>query len=251
MKRSILIFFATLLVAAAVAQNNNLYWTMRIKVKMDKRLEWEKKVPVYLKTHYPQFGFRALEVMTGPNSGSYIFSMGPMSYKDFDVPPVFPKGEEALKKDGQSLDALSESFEVTHYRRVDALSRMRTDRNYKYARITFLEIADGSWSDVEAHLAKILAVREKNDIKMDINYFRPVHSGAINRFVMVRYIERMEELDETADFETLYDKMYGKNAWFKDFRRYLDMLTSNSTELCVYRPDLSTVKPLTVSVSKQ
>jgi hypothetical protein len=247
MKRIFLVLVTIMFVASAFAQNNNLFWTMRVKVKMDKKLEWEKKAPLLMKTHYPQFTFRVYEVTTGENTGSYVLSIGPMSYKDLDVPPVFPKGEAALKTDGQALDAISESLEVTHYKRMDAISSIKMDRNNKYAKINFFEINIGSWQEIESLLAKMKQVREKNDLKMDVSYFRPVNSGAMNKFAAVTYMEKMADLDKEVKFAEMYDEMHGSDAWYKDSQNYLSKIKSNYIELWVLRQDLSTTKPVAVS----
>ena len=243
----LLVFVTAMLVTSTLAQNNNLFWTMRVKVKMDKKLEWEKKAPLLMKTHYPQFNFRVYEVSTGPNTGSYVLSIGPLSYKDLDAPPVFPKGEALAKSDGQALDAISESLEVTHYRRVEAISNVIPDRKNKYAKVRFVEINVGSWLDVQAFLAKIKAVDEKNGLQPDVSYFRPVNSGAGNRFAMVSYLEKMEELDPDPTFPEMYDKVHGNNAWYKDLQKHFAMIKSMSDELWVLRTDLSTPRPVAVS----
>lgn len=243
MKRSILTLVVTLVVTSALAQDN-LFWTMRVKVKMDKRLEWEKKAPLFMKTHYPQFVFRVYEVTTGPNTGSYVLSIGPISYKLLDSPPVYPKGEAAVRSDEQVLDAMTESTEVIHYRRVDEISQTKPDRKNKYASLNFIDINLGSWPEIQAFHAKIKQVREQNGIAGDFGFFRPVHSGAYNRFVFVRYLERLEELDMNTNIEELYDKVHGKYAFHTDREKYLSLLKSTSGELWVLRNELSTPQPV-------
>lgn len=247
MKQLMLVFVTTMWFTGLFAQNSNLFWTMRVKVKMDKKLEWEKKAPLLMKTHYPQYSFRVYEVTTGENTGTYVLSIGPMSYKDLDVPPIFPKGEAALKTDGQALDAISESLEVTHYKRVEAISSIKSDRKNKYAKINFIEIHIGSWQEIESMLAKVKQVREKNDLQTDVSYFRPENSGAVNRFAIVTYMEKMEELDTDVKFAEMYDKIHGNYAWYKDLQNYLSKIKSNYVELLALREDLSTPKPVAVS----
>lgn len=57
--------------------------------------------------------------------GSYVLSVPPISYKDFDAPPLFPKGEAAAKSDEQALDALSESVEVIMSTRKNSIDHNR------------------------------------------------------------------------------------------------------------------------------
>ena len=248
MKRLFLTLVIAALFAGAIAQNNNVFWTMRVKVKMDKKLEWEKKAPAFMKAHHPNASFRVYEISTGPNTGSYVLSVGPLSYKDMDAPPVFPKGETSAKADAQALDAICESREITHYRRVEGISDINPDRNNKYARLNFLEIKVGTWLQVLAFLQKIDAVRQKNQIKNDIAYFRPTHSGAVNRFVIVYYLEKLEELDMMEQgFGEMYDEVHGNNAWYRDITNYFGMIKSSEFELWALRPDLSTPKTMAVS----
>lgn len=240
MKRLLFACVMTMFVTCTLAQNN-LYWTMRIKVKMDKKLEWEKKTPVFMKTHYPQFKYRVWEVMTGENSGSYVIAIGPMSYKDLDAPMSSPKGEALMKTDGQALDAISESTEVNHYRRVDAISTMKADRKLKYLQVTTAEITPGIWGDVQTIAAKIKEARDKGGSKMDIDFVRPSNSGLGNRFLSLRYFEKMEELDLDEKFGEMYDKVHGDNAFYKASQDYFNMVKGTWTELRVLRTDLSSL----------
>lgn len=54
MKRLLMITVMSLFVAVSYSQSNNLLWTMTVDVKMDKKLEWEKKMVTFVKTHMPQ-----------------------------------------------------------------------------------------------------------------------------------------------------------------------------------------------------
>ena len=248
MKRLFLTHVIAMLFAGVFAQNNNnLFWTMRVKVKMDKKLEWEKKAPAFMKAHYTNASFRVYEVTTGPNTGAYVLSVGPLSYKDMDTPPVSPKGEASLKNDAQALDAICESRVVTHYRKVDILSMENADRNDKYARLTFFEITVGSWEQVQAMQQKLKAARDSSEIKTDISCFRPLNSGPVNRFATVYYFERMEDLDTERNLEESYNKLHGKNAWYEDRLKFLSMVKSIETELWTFRRDLSTFSPVTAS----
>lgn len=247
MKRIILVLVTVMMITVTAAQTNNLFWTMRVKVKMDKKLEWEKKAPLLMKNHYPQYTFRVYEVSTGPNTGSYVLSIGPMSYKDFDAPPVFPKGAAAAKADRQALDAICESVEVTHYQRDEEISNVRVDRQNKYAQLTFVEIEIGSWEAVRGILTKVQAVRKINALKEDIGYFRPANSGPGNMFAVVRYLEKWEELEMDNKFPEMYNKAHGENAFTKDRKDYFEMVKSMTSELWVLRPDLGSTKSIVTS----
>ena len=246
-KKLILLFVTAILVTSAVAQSNNLFRTMQVKVKMDKKAEWEKKMPVFIKTHYPQVVYRVYEVTTGENTGSYFLSVGPMSYKDLDVPPIFPKGQAAEKIDGHALQALTESIEVDYYTNLELLSTKKPDRKIKYVQVNFVDIVVGSWTDVQTFLARIKEVRDKNKMQLDLNYFRPSNSGSVNSFVMLTYFERMEELDVNLKFDEMYDKEFGAGAWTRDRQNYYGHVVESRIELWSLRTDLSMLKSVSAN----
>lgn len=247
MKHLLTLLLIAFVTVAAVAQENNLFWTMRVKVKLDKKAEWEKKAPAFMKTHYPQYNFRVYEIMAGDNTGSYFIAIGPLTYKDLDAPPVFPKGEALLKSDRAALDALCESLEVQHYRRDEEISDMKKDRKLKYLLVTMIEMDLGKWSDAKSFVTRLRKARAESGAKVDYDYYRPLNTGTVNRYVSVRYFQTMQELDMETGVEEAYDKLFGNNAWFKDFGTYVSLLRSVNRELRVLREDLSTPNAATVA----
>lgn len=243
MKRIILVVMLAAIASIAVAQKNNVFWSMRINVKMDKKLEWEKKVVAFMKTNYPQFKFRVYNISTGPNSGEYFIALGPLSYADFDKPPVFPKGEAVMRTEEQALDAICNFTQVNHARRVDELSALKADRKLKYTSVAQVEIKIGTWSNVEGFLKKIREARAKGGSKVDTDIFRPSMSGAVNFYTSVQYAGSMAEFEAEEDFEAMYNAVHGKNAWYIDSNAYLENVVSVTRELRVLREDLSSPNP--------
>lgn len=242
MKRLLMITVMSLFVAVSYSQSNNLLWTMTVDVKMDKKLEWEKKMVTFVKTHMPQAKFRVWEVISGSNTGAYVIVMGPTSYKEMDVPVVSPKGEALMRTDGQALDALCNSSKVYYYNIVDGLGSTNPDRKLKYQVATFSEINSGTWGDVRDFLARQKEVREKNGSKADYAYLRPSNSGMGNAYVSIRFVENMEELDvPNTNMADMYDKAFGNNSWYKDWTNYLNLIKGNRTEIRVLRTDLSSL----------
>ncbi len=241
MKRLLMITVMSLFVAVSYSQSNNLLWTMTVDVKMDKKLEWEKKMVTFVKTHMPQAKFRVWEVISGENTGAFVIVMGPTSYKEMDVPNISPKGEALMRTDGQALDALCNSSVVNYYNIVDGLGTTNADRKLKYQVATFNEIKIGTWGEVSDFLGRQKTVREKGGSKRDISYLRPSNSGAGNAYLTVRFAEKMEELDGSEDLVEAYDKMFGNNSWYKDWTHYLNNAKSNRTEIRVLRTDLSSL----------
>jgi hypothetical protein len=243
MKRLLLAAVMTLITVMTYAQSNNLFWNMTVNVKMDKKLEYEKKVLAYVKAHYPQLKYRMYEVITGENTGSYVVVMGPTSYKDMDVPYVSPKGEALMRTDGQALDALCNSKMVGYYTRMENISNLKADRKLKYLVVTTTEITVGTWGKVSDFLVKIKEARTKAGLTgVDIDYFRPSNSGIGNAFTMVRYVEKLEELDtQVENLPDAYDKLHGNNSWYIDYTDYFSLVKQNKTEIRVLRTDLSSL----------
>jgi hypothetical protein len=228
MKRLLLAAVMTLITAVTFAQSKNLFWTMTVNVKMDKKLEYEKKLLAFVKTHYPQLKYRMYEVISGENTGSYVVVMGPTSYKELEVPYVSPKGEALMKADGQGLDALCNSTMVSYGTRVENISNLKTDRKLKYIVVTTTEITVGTWGKVSDFLVKIKEARTKSGLSgVDIDYFRP---------------SKLEELDSPAEnLAEAYDKLYGNNSWYIDYTEYFTYVKQSKTEIRVLRTDLSSL----------
>jgi len=241
MKRLLMIAVMTFMAVVTFSQSNSLLWTMTVDVKMDKKLEWEKKMATFVKTHYPQLKYRAWEVISGVKTGTYVLIIGPTSYKEMDVPTVSPKGEALMRTDSQALDALCNSSEVNYYTIVDDLGTSKPDRKLKYQVISYTELIPGTWGDARTFFLHQKQVREKNGSTLDLSYLRPSNSGAANSFMSVRFVEKMEELDASENTEALYDKMFGDNSWYKDWNGYLSTIRQTKSEIRVLRTDLSSL----------
>jgi len=239
MRRLLLTAVMTLLTAVAFSQTNNLLWTMTVDVKMDKRLEWEKKLVTFAKTHYPQLKYRVWEVMSGRNTGRYIVTVGPTSYKEMGTPNVSPKGEALQKTDSQALDALCNYSEVNYYTIVEGLSPANPNRKPSYMVASYTELNIGTWGDASTFLTRQQEARVKGGSTRDISVLRPSNSGPGNSYVSIRFVEKMEELDASENLPEMYDKAFGNNSWYKDWTNYAGIVKSNRSEIRALRSDLS------------
>ncbi len=244
MKRLILclLFFSALVQVGYAQDNVNVLWSEIMHVKKDKAAEFEKRLPVFLKTHFPTLSFRVYEVLTGANTGAFVLASGPYAYKEFDQPMVSPKGEAAQKADGQALDALTESIEVRHMRRVTAISMARPERKIKFVMATTRNIKLGSWGDINEILVKLKAARVAGSSKMDVDFLRPVGSGSPNLYVAIRFFDKWEDLDYEENLSEMYDKTNGNGSWARDVARLNELTVDATSEMRVLRPDLSTMK---------
>lgn len=231
---------AVMLIAmTAQSQNKNVFWSLNVKPKIDHWLDYEKKVVPYVKTHFPNLKYRCWQVLTGENSGSFIFVIGPSTWKEMGTPMVSPKGEAAQKLEGQALDALSESSSSGYMTRQDDVSNVKADRKLKYLSASYYEIEIGSWDYFHDFFAKAKAARASMGSKMDIDYFRPVSSGPTNVIGIVRFMETLEEMDIDEKTSEAYDKIYGMNSYSRDIMLIRSKIKSTRSELRVLRTDLS------------
>ncbi|MEQ1584445.1 MAG: hypothetical protein ABL895_01090 [Cyclobacteriaceae bacterium] len=241
MKRLVTTSVMMLIAVVIFAQSNNVYWSMTVTPKIDKKFEWEKKIVAYIKTHMPGVKYRIWEIISGENTNSYVIVMGPMSYKDMDLQNVSPKGEALMKTDVQGLYTLAISTQVNYTQRQEDISMIKKDRKLKYLQVVTAENTVGTWGDIREYLKKVKTAREKGGSKMDIDVHRPNNSGLINSFSSIRFFEKMEELDLQEDLGEMYDKAHGNNSYYKDNANYLSMLKSIKSELRVLREDLSSL----------
>jgi hypothetical protein len=243
--KQLFLFLAILLVSeTAFAQDNNLIWTMTANVKMDKRLEWEKKMVAFVKTHMPNAKFRVWEVISGERTGSYVIIVGPTNFKEWDQPNVSPKGEALMKADGQALDALCNWTRNSYWRGVSGLETSNPNRKLKYQVATYSVIEMGTWGDVSPILGRIKESREKAGVKYDGAVLRPTMSGPGNAFLSIRWVENLEELDNGGGpfgVSEKYDELFGNNSFYKDINSYMSMIKSNTSELRMLRRDLSSM----------
>lgn len=238
-KMMVLLSFLMLSLFVIGQGESNVFWSMRMKPKMDKIGELEKRLPVFLKTHYPQMSFRVYEVLTGENTGSFMVITGPFAMKDMDMPMVSPKGEALQKADGLALSALCESSEVSMTRLQEDISIPNPKRQINLILATTRELEGGSWDEYEGILMKLKAAREKGGTKQDLAYHRPTVSGSTNVIHSVRFVSSWAELEVSDNLAEMYDNAHGRAAWAKDVARLTAMTKSTKQEMRVLRKDLS------------
>ncbi len=224
---------------AAFAQTTgDVLWSMRIWPKLDKIGEIEKKLPLFLKTHYPKLSFRVYETITGPNTGSYVVVSGPYAFKDFDVPMVSPKGEALQRTDDLALLSMYEKTEVQFSRILFDLSIPKPNREIKFIQVTEREYEAGKWDEYLDFLKKLRAAREKGS-KLDVSYMEPA-MGASNTFTAIRFFNKWEELDNAENLAEMYDNVNGKAAWSEKMKTINVINKSTKREIRVLRKDLGT-----------
>lgn len=239
MKKLMTTLAVMLIAVLAFSQSKNVFWSLTAKPKMDKKLEYEKKALTFIKAHFPNLKYRCWQVITGENSGSYVFVIGPTTWKEADTPMVSPKGEALQKTDGQALDALCESATSSYFLRQEDISNIKADRKLKYLSITMYDFEIGKWNDLHDYLMKVKETRAKSGSKTDVDILRPSMSGNGSAVGVARFMENLDELDVTENLGEAYDKINGDNSYYKTQQNIFSILKSGKTELRVLRPDLS------------
>lgn len=239
MKKLVVLICLLVVGTVSLAQNQNVVYSLQLKPKQDKIAEFEKRLPLLLKTHWPQLSFRVYECLTGPNTGSFYVVTGPFAFKDLDLPMASPKGDAAQKADVLALEAICDHSEVSYWRYVDEANIPNPGRDIKYVMVTKRELIPGSWGTQLAFLKKLKEARMKNNTKNDIAYTRPVASGEMNTFAAIRFISSYADLDYSEPVEEWYDGINGRASYDRDVRGLNSILKSAVSELRVLRKDLS------------
>jgi hypothetical protein len=158
-------------------------------------------------------------ILTGPETGWYVWYMGPTTFTDLDSRPTGAHdGDWAAK-----IDPLIKKYGSTEYWKYEAKSSLTPDGavDSKYSTMWVIDVERGSWDKMKGLIAKVNAVNAKKAGETMRVYSSGFNAGDGRDVVIIWDFNKWAELDEDNDFVERYNAMNGENsfeAFLKDWR---------------------------------
>lgn len=243
MKKSIITL--GLLVAAVMAvpaqQSYKMYEMMYMTVKSGHEKEFEKAVAAHNKKFHPPGPYQVTvaEVELGPNSGQYVWIMGPLTFTDLDSRPA----DEAHESDwSATVMPHVEKLSDTDYWRVDdKLTYTQPGLTQRERRmITFYDIAPGKGYRFDELVKKVLKVYQDKNYKDNFTYMRnSFNTGNGRDVMMVSFFDKYSYFDIDNPMVKDYEEIFGQGSWSQFMAEYNEVVLSSTDEIRHRRAELS------------
>lgn len=220
MKRLFIFLIALSMACVTQAQTDYQQWeVMNITPKADKLDLFKKGLAAHNKKFHASGPYRAsvISVITGPDSGSYTWIMGPCTWTDLDSRPV--KGEHDADWD-KNVTPYCESFGEISYWRLDKEVNYQAPNGNTFtkSRLRFYTVLPGQGERLTNLLKKVVEVYKKKQYAASYNVYR--RQGASNGPGVAVGLDfaKWSYFDTAPNLMKDYEELYGANSW----NRFLD-----------------------------
>ena len=201
--------------------------TIYIMPVKGKEKEFEKAVKLHNDTFHSTAPHEAGMnlVLTGPETGWYVWYMGPTTFTDLDLRPAGDQdGDWAAK-----IDPLIKKYGNTEYWAYEAKSSLVPDGvvDSKYSTVWVLELENDSMDKIKGLLTKVNAVNAKKAGETMRVYSSRFNAGDGRDLVLIFDFNKWAELDEDNDFVKRYDEMNGADSFAAFLKEWRSVVLGN------------------------
>ncbi len=187
--------------------------TIQITVNNGANKAFEKAVKEHNDKYHPEGTPHAawLEaIVTGPNTGKYVWLMGPGSYADLDTRPAGEHDEDWDKNVMKHVDKVS-MIEYWSYKK-DLSFRPENDEAGKMSVLWFVEVQRGQYYRFKGVMEKVRATQEKMNEHMTV--WGTTFSAGDGRDVVISWNQQnWAALDEDSKFMKTYEEINGPGSY--------------------------------------
>lgn len=151
-------------------------------------------------------------IMTGSNSGDYVWIMGPNMFSDLDSRP---KDDSHDNHWSTTVDPYVKEYGSTEYWKMDSklsFTAPDSDKN-KMGEVWFIDIEKGKWDEFNAMIEKAVAVSKKKGNESLHLYSNEFNDGGGRDVALVFSFKNWSDLDVDDPFKNHYEAMHGKDSW--------------------------------------
>jgi len=246
--RPVKLFCCTLLVLApafASAQTpppDSVTELLRQKARPGTVQDYEaarKKHMAWHKAQNDPWVWEVFEVMTGPDTGSYVIASGDHQWKEMEA--WVAKMADADAADSQaSMGQYIASTQREYWTQLNAISRMpAADKQYPLITVTTFHVKPGSDTAVRAAIAKVNAALDAGKYPLPTVWNVLTNGGPSPTYAVVVPRTGLGEMAPAPALLEVLEKQLGKVAADALVKSFYDNVVSSNTELLRLRTDLS------------
>lgn len=235
-----------LLPLLAISQNSNEYTVFENAVLTPNPAQisqFEKGLAAHNKKYHGDgpYGARVHWISNGPNTGSYMWAMGPLPWSAIDNRPGQKDGHDADWDTNVMAYVAPGSGGQTYWKSEAEMSHFPKDFTVNNLLVDFYDIKRFKGKDAMKlleNIKKVMVEKFPDDTYgIYTNEFPSTKEG--RDLANISFFEKSAWLGEDQEFPKKYDEVHGSGS-FDQFLKDWEAVTDGSeSELWIFRPDLS------------
>ncbi len=230
----------------AISQNSTEYGVFEnalLKPNPTQITQFEKGITAHNKKYHSDgpYGVRVYWISNGPNTGNYVWVMGPFPWSSLDSRPAQKEGHDADWNNNIAPYMLNDSGAQTYWRFEAELSRFPKDFTIKNMAVDTWDIKRGKNEDAMKLVKKVhdvYAQKSPNEIYgIYTNEFASTKEG--RDLAVISFFDKSAWLGQDNSIAKKYDEMNGAGSWTQFLKDWMDVTNGGETEVWIFRPDLS------------
>ena len=205
--------------------------------------QFEKGLAAHNKKYHGDgpYGVRVYWISNGPNTGSYVWTMGPFPWSSLDNRPAEKDGHDADWNANVIPYMMPSSGTTTYWRGHNDLSRFPKDFTIKNMLVDYWDIKRGENDNVMKLVEKVNKVyAEKSPDETYGIYTNEFGSTKEGRdMAVISFFAKSAYLGENHSIAAKYNEMNGAGSWDQFLKDFGAATNGGETELWIFRPDLS------------
>ncbi|SDE78544.1 hypothetical protein SAMN05421636_107247 [Pricia antarctica] len=240
------IFLLLLLPLMAVSQSDNEYMifeTARLTPNPTQIAQFEKGLMEHNKKFHGDgpYGARIYWISSGPNTGSYHWSMGPLPWSALDGRPGKENGHDADWDTNVLAYVTPESGATSYWKNETDLSRFSKDFTINKMLVDYYDITRGKGKEAMALVEKVKKVyAEKMPDETFGVYSNELGSTKEGRdLAVISFFDKLAWIGQDNGFPAKYDEVHGTGGFEQFLKDWYAVTEGGESELWMYRADLS------------
>lgn len=228
----------------AVSQDSNEYMVFEnglLSPQLDKISEFESGLAAHNKKYHNegQYGARVYWVGNGPNTGKYLWVMGPLPWSAFDNRPEKEGHDEDWNNN--VLKYMLPETDQTYFKFESGLSNFPKDFTLNKLLVDYYDIKPFQNAKAMALLEKIKKVMTEKFPEGTYGIYsnEMPNSKDGNDISFISFFEKSAWLGEDRKFAEKYNEVHGAGSFETFLKDWENVTQGNYTELWHFRPELS------------
>ncbi len=228
----------------AVSQNGNEYMVFEnglLSPKLDKISQFESGLAAHNKKYHKEgtFGARVHWIGNGPNTGKYIWSMGPLPWSAFDNRPA----QEGHDEDWNSnvLPYMMPETDQNYWKYEAELSNFPKDFKLNKLLVDFYDVKRFKGSEAKSLLGKINKVMKEKfaDATYGVYTNELPNSKHGNDIAVIYFFEKSGFMGEDWKFADKYNEVHGAGSFDTFMKDWENVTQGKYSEIWHYKSELS------------
>lgn len=243
MRKLIITMF--LLPILAISQNSSEYGVFENAVLTPNPAQitqFEAGLAAHNKKYHSEGAYEASVywISSGPNTGSYLWSMGPTSWSAMDKRPAQKDGHDA-DWNNNVLKYMMPGGAQTYWKAIPESSRFANNITMKNLVVDIYDVKRGKMKDVMALVEKIHKVYTEKIPNETYGIYTNEFSGTKEGkdLAVVSFYENMGQFSQNNGMDKKFDEVYGNGSWDKFLKDWYDVTEGGESELWIFSPELS------------